>query len=317
MRSIMLGFACAVGFTMAAPALAHEHMYIGSDQPHGGALVLRYDFNRAFPLSPDPTGDGFLGTDPAFNSQVTDDPASGIYRLKNHVIVKMRITAMDPGVTVGMEKTPLSPAKTLTKPGDTAIIGRMPYLHVHPFWRLNVPPGVTGDYHLSFQVLAAGYHPSAIYTATMSNVTEPTTTTTTLPGQTCAPGSCDDHDSCTVDSCVGGSCQHDPAIGVDAVRCKLAPLANAMNDVRATTAAGRRVEKRLFHAFNAVDPALQAVAAGGKDAPRKVRKAQNQLNRFAKMVDQGARVHLLDPSQADALRTLAGNVYDQLVLLTP
>src|SRR5262245_65247659 len=80
MRSIMLRFACAVGFTMAAPALAHEHMYIGSDQPHGGALVLRYDFNRAFPLSPDPTGDGFLGTDPAFNSQVTDDPASGIYR---------------------------------------------------------------------------------------------------------------------------------------------------------------------------------------------------------------------------------------------
>jgi hypothetical protein len=118
---------------MAGHAAAHEHMYIGSDRPHGGTLVLRYDFTRKFPLVPDPSGVGFIGADPAFNAQVTDDPANGFYRLKNHTPVKRQITAMDPQVSVN-----LNGAK-LTKPGDTAKIGKMPYLHQHPDWLLNVP----------------------------------------------------------------------------------------------------------------------------------------------------------------------------------
>ena len=317
MRTIMLGCACAIVLAIAGTAAAHEHMYIGSNQPHRGMLVLSYNFARKFPLSPNPTGAGFLGEDPAFNAQVTDDPADGIYHLKNHTLVKMRITAIDPGVSVGFAQTPLSKATTLTKPGDTAIIGRMPYLHVHPEWLLQVPAGVMGEFHLSFQVLAAGYRPSVSYAATMTNIPPPTTTTTTLPGQTCAPGSCDDHDECTDDSCVGGACQNVPVTGVLAVQCRMAPLAQALSEVRATTAAGRRVQNRLFKVFNAISPALSAVAAGGSDAPRKVRKAENQLNKFANIVDQGAKVSMLDPVQADNLRTLAGNVYDQLVLLTP
>jgi hypothetical protein len=317
MRSIMLGCACAVVLAIAGTASAHEHMYIGSDQPHRGMLVLSYDFTRKFPLSPNPIGAGFLGEDPAYNAQVSDDPADGIYRLKNHTLVKMRITAIDPGVSVEFAKTPLSKAVTLTKPGDTAIIGRMPYLHVHPVWVLQVPGGVMGDFHLSFQVLAAGYRPSVSYAATMTNIPPPTTTTTTLPGQTCAPGSCNDHDDCTDDSCVGGACQNVPVTGVLAVQCRMEPLAQALADTSATTAAGRRVQTRLFKVYNAISPALSAVAAGGTDAPRKVKKAENQLNKFANIVDQGAKVGMLDPAQADNLRTLAGNVYDQLFKLMP
>src|SRR5689334_4369732 len=77
-------------------AMAHEHMYIGSDRPHGGTLVVRYDFARKFPLVLLPGSGTDLGTDPAFNAQVTDDAANGIYRLKNRTRVKMEITAMDP-----------------------------------------------------------------------------------------------------------------------------------------------------------------------------------------------------------------------------
>ena len=55
---------------MGSSAGAHEHMYIGSDRPHGGSLVLRYDFARKFPLVPAPDGNGFIGTDPAFNAQI-------------------------------------------------------------------------------------------------------------------------------------------------------------------------------------------------------------------------------------------------------
>ena len=62
-----------------------------------------------------------------------------------------------------------------------------------------------GEY-LLVPVIAAGYHPSGSYTATLSNIPVATTTTTTIPGQTCLPGSCNDHDDCTVDSCVGGAC---------------------------------------------------------------------------------------------------------------
>jgi hypothetical protein len=312
MRSTVLRNAALVLLLAVAPrAFAHEHMYIGSTQPHGGSLVLSYDFTRDFPLVPAPDGVGFIGTDPAFNAQITDDPANGIYRLKPGTTPKMQITALDPGVTVNFNGI------KMTAPGATAKIGRMPYLHQHPDWLLNVPDNVFGEYHLSFRVIAAGYRPSPSYTATLSNIPVATTTTTTIPGQTCLPGACDDHDACTVDSCVGGACQNEPATGIDAVRCRMIPLSNALDDIRPTTRPAQRVSNRLRSVFNSVEPALDAIAAGGKDAPRKLKKAERQLNRFSAVVDRGVELRVLVPDQGDSLRVLAGNVYDQLVLLTP
>jgi hypothetical protein len=312
MRSIALGTLALLLLLAVAPrASAHEHMYIGSTKPHGGSLVLRYDFSRAFPLVPAPDGDGFIGTDPAFNAQVTDDPANGIYRLKGGTIPKMQLTAIDPEVSVNFNGI------KMTKPGDTAKIGRMPYLHQHPDWLLHVPLNVFGEYHLSFRVIAAGYGPSPSYTATVSNVPVAVTTTTTLPGQTCLPGACDDHDPCTVDSCVGGACQNDPATGIDAVRCRMVPLSSALDDIRPTTRPGQRISKRLYKVFNSVEPALDSVAASGRDAPRLLKKAERQLNRFSAIVDRGVQMKVISPDQGDALRVLAGNAYDQLVLLTP
>jgi hypothetical protein len=310
MRSIW--FAAGLGLLLVgSPATAHEHMYIGSDRPHGGMLVLRYDFTRKFPLVPAPDGNGFIGTDPAFNAQINDDPADGIYRLRPGTVVKMQITAMDPQVSVDFNGV------EMTASGAKARVGRMPYLHQHPQWLLHVPAGVTGDFHLSFRVTAHGYHPSAVYTATLTNVAAPTTTTTTLPGVTCMPGACDDHDPCTIDTCVGGACEHTPATGIDAVRCRLMPLSDALDDLRPTTPVGHRIQQRLFKAFNAVEPALDAISAGGRDAPRLVKRAEKQLNKFATIVDRGVAANAIVPDEADKLRTLAGNVYDQLVLLAP
>jgi len=312
MRSVTLGSAAlALLMLWASGASAHEHMYIGSTRPHGGSLVLRYDFSRAFPLVPAPNGNGFIGTDPAFNAQITDDPANGIYRLKNGTIVRMQVTAIAPPVSVNFNGV------EMTKPGDKAKIGRMPYLHQHPEWLLNVPLDVFGEYHLSFRVLAAGYGPSPAYTATYSNVAAPTTTTTTLPGQTCLPGACDDHDPCTVDSCVGGGCRNDPATGIDAVRCRMVPLSSALDDIRPTNRPGQRISKRLYGIFNSVEPALDSVAAGGRDARRLLKRAERQLNRFATVIDRGVQLGVISPAEGDQLRTLAGNAYDQVVLLTP
>lgn len=311
MRSVIAWAAFVVLLAGACPVDAHEHMYIGSDQPHGGTLVVRYDFTRVFPLVRAPDGNGFIGTDPAFNAQINDDPAGGIYRLKTGTIVKMQLMALDPPVSINFNGV------RMTAPGATARIGRMPYLHQHPQWLLDEPPTVLGEFHLAFRVKASGYRPSVVYTATVSNVDTAVTTTTTIPGEVCAPGECEDHDPCTVDGCAGGVCQHDPATGVDAVRCRLAPLANALDDIRPTTAAGRRIQGRLFKVFNTVEPALGAVAAGGPDASRKVKRAETKLNKFSAILDRGVRANVIAPDEADTLRRLAGDAYDQLVLLAP
>jgi hypothetical protein len=311
MRSGVIGVGLALALALASSAGAHEHMYIGSTRPGGGSLLLRYDFTRQFPLVPSPDGKGFIGTDPAFDAQIIDDPADGIYRLKNRTVVTMQITAMDPPVSVNFNGV------KMTAPGAKAEIGRMPYLHQHPQWLLNLPPNVFGEFHLSFRVLAKHYRPSPVYTGTLNNVPAPTTTTTTLPGESCTPGECTDQDPCTVDSCVAGACQHDPATGVDAVRCRLGPLSDALDDFRPTTSVGRRVQARLFKAFNAVEPALDAVAAGGRNAPRLVKRAESQLNKFSAIVDRGVKVGAMTPDEGEELRTLAGNAYDQLVLLAP
>jgi len=311
MRSILRNGMLIVTLAAASSAFGHEHMYVGSDQPHGGTLVVRYDFARKFPVVPLPGTGSYLGTDPAFNAQVTDDPADGIYKLRNRTRVKMEITAIDPGVSVNFNGV------KMTKPGDKAKVGRMPYLHQHPQWTLNVPPGVSGDYHLAFRVTAPGYHPSSSYVATITNVVEATTTTTTLPGTGCTPGECEDHDACTIDSCVAGACQHDPATGVDAVRCHLAKLTDGLDDLRPTTAKGRRVVARMFAVVNAIEPALQAFAAGGADAPRRLKRAERVLNHFATIVDRGVAGNAITPDSGDLLRTLAGDTYDQLVLLAP
>jgi hypothetical protein len=310
MRLVLLHGALLLVLAVS-PALAHEHMYIGSNRPHGGSLVVRYDFTRKFPLSPIPGSAGYLGTDPAFNAQVTDDPANGIYRLKNRTRPKMELTAIDPEVLVDFNGVKLQ------APGDKAKIGRMPYLHQHPQWMLNVSPGVQGDYHLGFRVTAPGYGASPTYVATLTNVTESTTTTTTLPGPGCTPGACEDHDACTVDSCVAGTCRNDPATGVDAVRCRLAKLTDALDDLRPTQARGRRLVERMFGVVNAVEPALQAFVAGGTDAPRRLKRAERVLNRFSTIVDRGVHGNMITTGDGDGLRTLAGDTYDQLVLLAP
>ena len=178
-RGRALWLAGAALIVATRPALAHEHMYIGSTTSGGGGLVLRYDFTRRFPLDPLPGSPGtYLGIDPAFNAQIVDDSADGIYRLPDGVRVTMQVTALDPGVTVNFNGT------ILKKAGNKAVIGTMPYLHQHPEWTLTVPDGVFGEYHVSFMVTARGYGDSPVYTGILTNVPQPTTTTTSTSSTT-------------------------------------------------------------------------------------------------------------------------------------
>ena len=294
LRYVLVPALVVAALTVARPAAAHEHMYIASTAAKGGTLVLQYDFTRKFPVVPLPGTDQFLGTDPAFNGLVNDDPADGLFTLRHGTRVSMVIASMDPEVTV------IFNGKTLKKPGDRQVIGRAPYLHQHPQWYLTVPPGVVGDYHIAFKVVAVGYKPSAVYTGIVSNDTGTTTTvptggttTTTLPDP-CPP--------LTADASV--------------FYCRLDLVPPALDTVSASTIASRRALAKLYRTIATVQSVVQtAVAAGGPKETRMLARADKRLTRFLTAVDTGVRLERIPPDAGDRIRTLASNAYDALTLL--
>jgi hypothetical protein len=178
MRAAALALAIGLLLCGYGSARAHEHMYIGSTAKNGGALLLRYDFTRAFPMVPLPGTLELIGNDPAFNAQVVDDPTQGIYRLKDGTRVAMELVSADPGVSVDLN------GEILVSGGDRVRIGRMPYLHQHPQWTLASDPGPGATPRLSFRVTANGYDPSPVYSATLAPPAPATTTTLPQPTTT-------------------------------------------------------------------------------------------------------------------------------------
>ncbi len=301
---------------VASVAYAHEHMYVGSTASHSGALGLIYDFTRDFPVVPLPGSGQYLGTDPAFNALLTDDPAHGLFALPKGTKVKWTITAIDPEVSVVFN------GKTM-KVGDRATIGKMPYLHQHPQWYLTLPAGVMADHHLSFKVLARHYQPSPIYTGTLHP--EPaevsTTTTTAPPGSPttttipCIPPTCDDGDECTVDGCQVDGCHHDSASGALGVTCRLDILSHTLDGVPQTGLGVRRVLAKLYRIIAAVQKEVAQVDAGGPSAAKDQKRAEKQLSRFLTIIDGAVKRKLMNTMTGDTLRTLSSDAYDKTVLL--
>ncbi|HXJ35971.1 MAG TPA: hypothetical protein VMS22_18215 [Candidatus Eisenbacteria bacterium] len=304
---------------VASSAGAHEHMYIASTASGSGTLVLAdYDFARPFPVVELPNAPGTsIGVDPSFDAFAADDPARGLYRIKNGRKITMQITAIDPDLTVVFN------GKTLQAPNDRVVIGSMPYLHQHPQWTLTLPPGTVGSRHVSFLVRGEGYQPSQVYTGVVTNVPDTTSTTTTLPdGVTttttttlpldCTVAGCDDGDACTTDVCVDGACRFDPVAGVDAVLCRLEDLSAALNDVTTTSRAGRRAFVRLYRAVGRARASVQAAAGG--PTTRRLHHAKKLVSRLTPLVDTAVRAGLFTGPRADVLRDLASSAYDQLTI---
>lgn len=319
-----------IGVLLAAGTVAaHEHMYVASTKNGGGGLVLVHDFARAFPLVLLPSTGQYIGNDPSYNSLVADDPGQGLYRLPEGVRVVMEMTALDPGVSV------LLGSNTLDSAGDKATVGTMPYLHVHPQWTL--APGLYGSaFHLSFRVKATGYTASPVYTAAMTNTSITTTTlettTSTLPdgvttttitpgGSTttttlasCTPGSCEDLDPCTDDTCDGPACMHTAVEGGDAVLCRLERFASALADLPSDTRAQQRVVTRLFRAVGKAREAIQAMRAGQGQSTKLTTRAERALDRLVTQIDAGVRRGRIAPVTGEALRAIASDAFDAFAL---
>ena len=174
---------------LALPAAAHAYhasdMIIGSTVAGGGALSIRYDFANLVEVSlsfAGPTQSLYSGTDPGWDAVFPSEPP--LFALAAGTAVRVQITAIDAGVSLKVGAT------TLAAVGDSVALGTIDAagngLHVHPEWRLLLPNGVTGAYHVSFRLTttSAAYAQSPVYAATITNVPPTTTTVATSTSTT-------------------------------------------------------------------------------------------------------------------------------------
>ncbi|HXJ34025.1 MAG TPA: hypothetical protein VMS22_08270 [Candidatus Eisenbacteria bacterium] len=181
-----------IGVALLARAAAAQpidvDMFIGSSAQGSGALRMAYDFCRPVVVTESLTVDGltrWTSTQPGFNALAVSRPGS-IYVLRDTTPIEVVLRAVDPGVTLKVGST------VLDAPGSMALIGNVPDVHLHPEWRLLLPEGQGGEFHLqlSLHTGATAYDDSPIYRFTITTVAgsdgcgDGETTTTTLPPAT-------------------------------------------------------------------------------------------------------------------------------------
>lgn len=305
-------------------------MYLGSTAKSLGALVLDYDFARAFPLTELGNAPGtWIGVDPSFTSPSADDPARSLYRLKDGAKVTLEIVSIDANTAAGLLN------RTLDTVGDRATVGTMPYLHVHPQWKITLPPGALGNGHISFRLRSSAYDPSPIYSATLSATPPATTstttsTTTTQSGPTsstvegtsttsttssttvpvCTTGTCNDDDPCTNDFCDGTACMHAPSSDADEALCRVDAIRSTLDRVTPTARAARRLLARVLRATTRAHAVLQSLRT--KPGPRRFAVATRRLDRLSALIDVAEHAALLTPGGLSDLRRLATSAYDAL-----
>ncbi len=124
-------------------------MFLGSAAAGGGQLKLAHDFCQAVLVTPGLSAGGVTrhtSTQPGFNA-LASDRSGDIYVLRDATPVSVQLTSIDPGVSVKLGSA------LLVAPGETALVGNAPNLHVHPEWRLELPDGEGGAFHVEFKLV--------------------------------------------------------------------------------------------------------------------------------------------------------------------
>lgn len=182
-RSLALRPLALLFALVATPVFAQhdEDMLIGSTAAGGGALLVDFDFDDKVLATPSVLPGFFTTTEPGFDA--VTEPLSGRFPLANGTTVSVELMGAAAGVQMQIG------GMTLDGPGDEAVIGTMPSLHVHPQWQLLLDDGVTGDFTIAFRLTASGYQASPTYTATITNLEDaPTATPTVSATPTPTPG---------------------------------------------------------------------------------------------------------------------------------
>ena len=267
----------------ATPAWSYHvgDMIMGSAVASGGALEIRYDFSRKVHVSPSVSFGGttlYTATDPGFDALDLPEPPLNV--LATSTPVTLEIIALDAPVSLQVRTVILDAS------GTTAPLGNMTAdgdgLHVHPTWRLALPDGSTGEYHVSFRLTttAAQYQPSATYTLIITNVPEDASTTTTTLQETGSTSTTLPPAPCS------GMLPHSE----DAIACRLGLLHDALAAIVPSNRRAHRVVVRLDRSANEVTRLLRlAHAAVERRAQRLHARALTRLSALQALARRAAK----------------------------
>lgn len=159
-------------------------LVIGASGAAGGDLALRHDFTRPVAVTPSLSVDGvtrYTTTQPGFDAvDPLTEAGPGFHPVRDGVPLRLAVTAVEPGLSFKLG------AAVLDAPGEEAVIGTAPNLHVHGEWRLELPDGVLAARRIAFRLetSAPAYRPSPAYELLVTNAPDAppvSTTSTTLP----------------------------------------------------------------------------------------------------------------------------------------
>lgn len=165
----------------SAPAQGEEDLLVYATASGGGSLTLDptpsgpYVVTQRLPFCPAGICP-YSAVDPGFVTPASG--AAGRFALAAGTRVSLVIVAIDAAASVKIGAT------VLRAPGDTALLGSAPDVHVHPEWQVQAPQGVIGEYPVTFRLTTTGaYADSPEYTAVLTNrpAGAPTATATAMP----------------------------------------------------------------------------------------------------------------------------------------
>lgn len=176
-------------------------VYLFASEPAGGQIVADFDSTLSYPLFLSVcagTACLYSGTNPGFMTPARPDTTRQLYPIAPRTRLTLELLEITPGASVKIG------AVLLRAPGDRAVLGDAPTVHLHPSWQATAPRGASGTFSVRFRVLGSNpYAPSAPYTlqfhiagaptptatttATATLPTEPTVTRTPSPSATTTP----------------------------------------------------------------------------------------------------------------------------------
>lgn len=184
-----------------------ECLQIWSTEPGGGALTIQYDFeSRIQTYESFCTADRsvclFSAIDPGFIATAADTPGDSFYPLADGTRIRIEVLSVADGLTIRINGQRIDP-------GQSAGLGEMPNIHVHPSWQISVPGSVVGDFAVTYKLTTDSpqYEGSAELTSIVTNEApplEPTPTASPTPEMVPCVGDCDSDAQVTVDEILRG-----------------------------------------------------------------------------------------------------------------
>jgi hypothetical protein len=198
----------AVGAHPGHACVGSGCLQIWSTTAGGGALTMQWDFTKNVQTfesfcAPDNSACLYTNIDPGFMAPTDAVAGSGYYRLVDGTQVTVQIVSADAGLAMNVN------GRKLYQPGDSARLGTMPSIHVHPSWQIVLPGDQSGDYQISFQLKtdSATYSDSQLFTVGVTNIQptpdgSPTPTPTSEPTPQACTGDCNDDVTVTINELV-------------------------------------------------------------------------------------------------------------------